>query len=142
MTSCVVVWGLRLSGYLLYRIIKIGEDQRFDDKRNDCLKFLRFWVFQAFWVFTVSLPVIFTNAPDSDITPAPWSTVTPMDIVGSVLFAVGLICETVSDQQKFAFRNNPSNRGRWCNVGLWRYSRHPNYFGEITLWLGIFLVSS
>lgn len=148
-TVCVVVWGLRLSGYLLYRIIKIGEDQRFDDKRNDPLKFLGFWIFQAFWVFTVSLPVIFTNAPDSAITPAPWNTwpapwnsVTPLDILGSILFVVGLLCETISDQQKFAFRNNPSNRGKWCSVGLWKWSRHPNYFGEILVWLGLFIVST
>jgi len=141
-TVCVILWGLRLSGYLLYRIIKIGEDDRFDDKRSNPLRFLGFWTFQAVWVFTVSLPVIFVNAPFSLFLHPSYDNVTPMDIVGFAMFALGLLCEAVSDQQKFNFRNDPSNRGKWCAVGLWRVSRHPNYFGEICLWLGLFLVSA
>ncbi|XP_005105370.1 uncharacterized protein LOC101846158 [Aplysia californica] len=138
-TVFIVVWGLRLSGYLLYRIIKIGEDNRFDDKRDNCLKFAGFWVFQAFWVFTVSLPVIFINAP---ITADRSDYVTPQDGVGIVLFSVGLLTETVADLQKFSFRNNPANRGQWCATGLWHFSRHPNYFGEICVWLGVFIIST
>ena len=141
-TVFVIVWGLRLSGYLLYRIIKIGEDKRFDDKRSDPVRFAIFWIFQAVWVFTVSLPVMFINAPDSSTFYADPNYFTAMDIIGSGLFAIGLISEAVSDQQKFAFRNNPSNSGKWCDVGLWSVSRHPNYFGEICLWIGIFIVST
>ena len=137
-TVFVIIWGLRLSGYLLYRIIKIGEDKRFDDKRSDPLKFAIFWIFQAVWVFTVSLPVIFVNAPDS----ATYGTFTAMDIIGSGMFLLGLLTETFSDQQKFAFRNDPTNSGKWCDVGLWSISRHPNYFGEICLWIGVFIVST
>ncbi|CAH1779485.1 unnamed protein product [Owenia fusiformis] len=140
-TAFIVVWGLRLSGYLLYRIIKIGEDKRFDDKRTDCLRFAGFWTFQAFWVFTVSLPVIFVNAPSSASKPNAniW---TPMDIVGIVMFVIGLAVETVADMQKFNFRNNPDNKGKWCDVGLWKVSRHPNYYGELTLWWGMFIIST
>ena len=141
-TVFVIVWGLRLSGYLLYRIIKIGEDKRFDDKRSDPVRFAIFWIFQAVWVFTVSLPVMFINAPDSSTFYADQNYFTAMDIIGSGLFAIGLLSEAVSDQQKFAFRNNPSNSGKWCDVGLWSLSRHPNYFGEICLWIGIFVVST
>jgi len=140
-TVCVVAWGLRLSGYLLYRIIKIGEDDRFDDKRSDPLKFAGFWIFQAVWVFTVSLPVIFVNAPSS-ATVLSEDAVTPMDIVGLAFFAIGLLIETISDQQKFSFRNDPANKGKWCEVGLWKISRHPNYFGEISLWIGLFILST
>jgi len=139
-TVCVVAWGLRLSGYLLYRIIKIGEDDRFDDKRSDPLKFAGFWIFQAVWVFTVSLPVIFVNAPSSAIVNA--DAVTPMDIAGLAIFVIGLLIETISDQEKFSFRNDPANRGKWCEVGLWKISRHPNYFGEISLWIGLFILST
>jgi len=140
LTVCVVLWGLRLSGYLLYRIIKIGEDDRFDDKRSDPIKFAAFWIFQAVWVFTVSLPVIFVNAPSSS-SPL-FEDFTPMDIIGGILFVIGLLTEAISDQQKFSFRNNPENRGKWCQVGFWKISRHPNYFGEITLWIGVFLIST
>ena len=67
---------------------------------------------------------------------------TPMDIIGGILFVIGLLTEAISDQQKFSFRNNPENRGKWCQVGFWKISRHPNYFGEITLWIGVFLIST
>lgn len=102
-TVCVVVWGLRLSGYLLYRIIKIGEDKRFDDKRENVLAFAGFWVFQAVWVFTVSLPVIMINAP----LHKNMKELGTLDYVGVGIFAFGLILEAVSDQLKFNFRNNP-----------------------------------
>ena len=141
-TIFVISWGLRLSGYLLYRIIKIGEDKRFDDKRSNPLRFAIFWVFQAVWVFTVSLPVIFINAPNSATFYSDPSIFTAMDIVGSILFLIGIVCEAVSDQQKFSFRNDPRNYGKWCQVGLWSVSRHPNYFGEITLWIGVFIIST
>lgn len=149
-TVCIVVWGLRLSGYLLFRIIKIGEDKRFDDKRTNCLKFGLFWVFQAVWVYTVSLPVIFINAPgsinqhnlpDSVNLLKDGESFTILDIIGLVFFLIGLIIETVADFQKFFFKDNPENRGKWCDVGLWRWSRHPNYFGELMIWYSIFLMS-
>ncbi|XP_071502326.1 uncharacterized protein [Diadema antillarum] len=136
-TVLVVLWGIRLSGYLLYRIIKIGEDKRFDERRENCLRFAIFWIFQAVWVFTVSLPVIFINAPKNDED----LQFEALDYVGTVLFALGLLIEAVADQQKFNFRNNPENRGKWCQVGLWSWSRHPNYFGEIMLWWGMFIMS-
>ncbi|XP_038069958.1 uncharacterized protein C594.04c-like [Patiria miniata] len=136
-TVFVCAWGFRLSGYLLYRIIKIGEDNRFDEIRGNFLKFAGFWFFQAVWVFSVSLPVIFINAAKN----AEGGCFGVLDIIGTVFFVIGLVIETVADMQKFSFRNNAENKGKWCAVGLWYWSRHPNYLGEITLWLGIFLVS-
>ncbi|KAL2629150.1 hypothetical protein R1flu_013836 [Riccia fluitans] len=133
LTTFVIVWGLRLGGFLLLRILNWGEDKRFDDKRNDFCKFLLFWVFQAVWVWTVSLPVTIVNAsgrnPDFE----------SRDVVGWVLFGLGLVIEAIADQNKLAFKNNPQNKGKWCDAGLWSWSRHPNYFGEILLWWGIFV---
>ncbi|CAN0194124.1 unnamed protein product, partial [Discosporangium mesarthrocarpum] len=122
-TIAVVLWGARLSGYLLYRIIKIGKDDRFDETRDNFLKFLGFWIFQMLWVWTVSLPVTFLNSTEVD------PGLSAADVAGLVMFVVGLVCETVADQQKFAFKN--ANRNAFCDVGLWQVSRHPNYFGEL-----------
>ncbi|CAG7719055.1 unnamed protein product [Allacma fusca] len=137
-TVLVTVWAFRISGFLLFRVLKLGKDDRFDGKRENFLQFLVFWIFQMLWVFTVSLPVIFVNSSrlisQSSSFPSGW------DITGAILFLVGFLCETVADFQKFFFKENPANRGQWCDAGLWSVSRHPNYFGEILLWWGIFTV--
>lgn len=91
---------------MFYRILKIGEDKRFDDRRENLLKFAAFWIFQALWVFTVSLPVIFINAPYGGSMKEPLKAT---DYVGIVIFALGLIIEAVADQQKFMYRNNSVN---------------------------------
>jgi len=118
LTVSVMVWGTRLSGYLLYRIIVTGKDERFDDKnRGFSLEFAAFWVFQAVWVMTVSSPVVLVNSQCQASANTPLGVT---DWVGFGIFALGLVIETVSDQQKFNFRNNPANKGKWCAVGLWR----------------------
>jgi len=140
-TACVCLWGLRLSGYLLYRIIVIREDRRFDGRRENCCRFAGFWTFQAIWVFTVSLSVIYVNTPITAISSPRGSKFLPLDYIGVVNFGLGLLLETVADFQKFNFRQKETNRNQWCNVGVWKWSRHPNYYGEIIVWWGIFLMS-
>ncbi|XP_047265969.1 uncharacterized protein LOC107861920 isoform X7 [Capsicum annuum] len=108
----VVIWGLRLGLFLLMRILQWGEDRRFDDKRDNLGKLAIFWILQA------------------------------QDIIGWIMWIIGILVEITADQQKLAFKNSPENRGKWCSVGLWKYSRHPNYFGEILLWWGFFLAST
>nr|XP_010926476.2 uncharacterized protein LOC105048739 [Elaeis guineensis] len=132
-TMLVVLWGLRLGLFLLMRILQWGEDRRLDKMRNHLGKLAVFWTIQALWVWTVSLPLTIVNAGDRN------PSVKPQDIIGWIMWCVGLFIEATADQQKLMFKNSPSNRGKWCNVGLWKYSRHPNYFGEILLWWGIFV---
>ncbi|XP_047157781.1 uncharacterized protein LOC124828515 isoform X3 [Vigna umbellata] len=136
LTLFVVIWGIRLAFFLLFRILQWGEDRRFDEMRNNLGRLAIFWIFQAAWVWTVSLPVTLVNASDRN----PFLHV--VDIIGWILWAVGFIVEGTADQQKLNFKRSSENRGKWCNVGVWKYSRHPNYFGEILLWWGIFLAST
>lgn len=136
LSSLVVIWGLRLGLFLLLRILQWGEDRRFDEMRGNLVKLAVFWVFQAVWVWTVSLPVMIVNASDRN------PSIQAVDIIGWIMWTIGFLIEATADQEKLSFKNSPENRGKWCNVGLWKYSRHPNYVGEIFLWWGIFLGSA
>ncbi|KAI5660270.1 hypothetical protein M9H77_29063 [Catharanthus roseus] len=132
----VIIWGLRLGLFLLMRILQWGEDRRFDEMRTKLGKLAVFWTFQAIWVWTVSLPVTIVNASDRN------PSLQAADIIGWIMWSAGFIVEATADQQKLMFKNSAENRGKWCNIGLWKYSRHPNYFGEIFLWWGIFVAST
>lgn len=97
-TLLVTAWGLRLSGFLFYRIIKIGQDDRFDGLRDRPCQFLGFWIFQMLWVWVVSLPVTFVNSLDTD------AAAQASDIIGIVMCSIGLIVETLADNTKFSFK--------------------------------------
>ncbi|KAG9131244.1 hypothetical protein Leryth_006092 [Lithospermum erythrorhizon] len=118
------------------RILQWGEDRRFDKMRDNLAKLAVFWILQAVWVWTVSLPLTIVNASDKD------PDLGNRDFVGWVMFLMGIVIEATADQLKLTFKNSPANRGKWCNIGPWRYSRHPNYFGEILLWWGIYVAST
>ena len=128
----IMVWGARLSGFLLFRILKTGKDDRFDDKRDKFFSFLGFWIFQMVWVWTVSLPVTVLNSPNITKFNQP-DFGTGRDIAGVILFAIGFILESVGDIQKYRFRSNPDNKGKVCDAGFFSWTRHPNYFGEIIM---------
>eukprot|EP00187_Rhodella_violacea_P007004 CAMPEP_0174909564 /NCGR_PEP_ID=MMETSP0167-20121228/69163_1 /TAXON_ID=38298 /ORGANISM="Rhodella maculata, Strain CCMP736" /LENGTH=319 /DNA_ID=CAMNT_0016153595 /DNA_START=74 /DNA_END=1033 /DNA_ORIENTATION=- len=136
-TVCAALWAVRLATFLFARILIWGHDNRFDEMRNSIPKLAAFWFGQFVWVWVVSLPVTVTNATverDPKLGAA--------DFVGVVMFAVGLLLEAVSDWQKLKFKQDKEKKGKWCDVGLWKYSRHPNYFGEILLWWGLFAIST
>jgi steroid 5-alpha reductase family enzyme len=129
----VVVWAVRLGGYLFRRILRMKVDHRFDSMRDKPLRFARFWFLQAITVAIVMLPVSYlldrSRAPGFGA----WAA------AGAAVWLAGLLVEGVADAQKSAFRLREENRGRFIASGLWRYSRHPNYFGEILVWWGLFV---
>jgi steroid 5-alpha reductase family enzyme len=135
----IMAWGLRLSGFLLFRILKTGKDDRFDDKRDKFFPFLGFWVAQMLWVWVVSLPVTVLNSPNvqryNEV-----SFGTGRDIAGVILFAIGFVMESVSDVQKFVFRQR-NDKAAICDKGFFAFSRHPNYFGEIIIQFGEFFLA-
>ena len=126
----VILWSLRLGAYLSYRILVWGEDNRFDEMRSKFLSFLGFWIMQILWVFLTCLPVVYFNSLDSP------DSVNTLASIGIGMFSIGLIIEAWADYSKF---NHKLNGEKWCTSGLWKYSRHPNYFGNILLWFGIFV---
>jgi steroid 5-alpha reductase family enzyme len=129
----VLLWALRLGGYLFGRILRIKVDHRFDEMRDKPLVFARFWILQAISVAVIMLPVSYLLGRGSAPDFGPWA------IAGIAIWLVGLAIETVSDSQKSAFKGTEINRGRFISSGLWKYSRHPNYFGEMLVWWGLFV---
>ncbi|KAJ3879811.1 DUF1295-domain-containing protein [Lentinula edodes] len=140
----VMVWATRIAGFLLYRVLKTGSDTRFDEIRSSFLKFSGFWLGQIIWVWTVSLPLTILNSPAiSDTTRSGSNPAfgTSRDIAGIVLWVLGWLIETVSDAQKFRYKmakDKPKDKP--VLTGLWKWSRHPPYFGEIMCWWGIWIL--
>ena len=135
-TALVCVARAELAAYLLYRVLRRGKDARFDAIRESFVPFLVFWVFQILWVWVVCLPVVFVNTDGAG--PA-WGA---SDSAGVALFALGFLLQVVADAQKDAFRADPANNSRWCAAGVWAWSRHPNFFGEICMWWGAWVLAS
>lgn len=131
-TGFGISWATRLGGFLLYRILKWGHDKRFDKTRENLGKMAVFWSVQAVWAWVVSLPVTLLNAGGRE------AGLRGVDFLGWGVFAVGLVMEAVADAQKLAHKTRSEN---WVDTGLWKYSRHPNYFGEIMVWVGMYLSS-
>ena len=128
----VVIWALRLSSFLYLRIHRTGKDGRFDRLKTSPIRFLVPWTIQGLWVFLTMIVVIVINsqaesAPELGI----W------DAIGLLMWLLGFSIEVIADNQKSAFNANSENQGKWIDSGLWSYSRHPNYLGEIMLWTGI-----
>lgn len=129
------MWALRLGTFLVVRIREDGHDGRFDTIKVDPLKFLVSWTMQALWV------VLTAGAALAAMTAVDDPGVGVLTALGLLVWVVGFTFEVVADAQKRAFRKDPSNRGRFISSGLWAWSRHPNYFGEITLWVGIAIIA-
>ena len=131
-SALVIVWSLRLSSFLYFRIHRTGKDGRFDRLKTSPIRFLVPWTLQGLWVFLTMIVVIVINNQDNT-SPA----LGVWDWIGLLLWVTGLSIEVIADNQKTVFNSDPKNKDKWIDSGLWSYSRHPNYFGEILLWTGI-----
>ncbi len=134
--AMVAIWCLRLGSFLYIRIHAAGgNDSRFEKIRVNPPRFLVAWTLQALWViFTASAALAAIAASER----------APIGLffwLGAAVWVIGITFETVADAQKSAFKKDPDNKGDFIDVGLWRWSRHPNYFGEITLWTGILIMA-
>lgn len=129
--SMLFFWALRLGMFLFIRIKRIKKDRRFDGIRENFFKFLGFWFLQGITVWIILLPSLMFFTSETSISFISW--------LGFGIWFTGLLIETSSDLQKYQFNKNPKNKDKWISAGLWKYSRHPNYFGEILCWIGIYL---
>ena len=131
----VIVWALRLGSFLFARIRRDGKDGRFDTMKHDFLQFLMTWTLQGLWVsltLAAALAII-TSSEREDFG--------VIGVIGFLVWLIGFVIEVVADRQKSAFKADPANDGRFITSGLWSWSRHPNYFGEITLWTGMAIMA-
>lgn len=131
----VVIWAVRLGTFLFRRIQKRGKDDRFDEIKPSFMRFLNVWTIQGLWVtFTVAAALVAittTNRKELD-----WFA-----IIGFLVWVLGFGLEVVSDSQKSRFSAISDNQGKFIQTGLWSRSRHPNYLGEIILWVGVAVIA-
>jgi steroid 5-alpha reductase family enzyme len=131
----VTTWALRLGIFLFRRIQAEGEDRRFRELKTSFPRFLNTWTLQGLWV-TFSLAAALVV-----ITSEKRVGFDAFVVVGLLIWLFGFAIEVIADRQKSIFKADPDNKDKFINVGLWSWSRHPNYFGEIVLWIGIAVIA-
>jgi len=131
----VLIWTVRLGMFLFLRIQKAGRDTRFDDIKPSFLRFLNAWTIQGLWV------ALTLAAAMAAITTTVRKELGWFALVGALIWVLGFSIEVIADSQKSRFRAKPENRGKFIQTGLWSRSRHPNYFGEILLWVGVAVIT-
>lgn len=141
MSTLVALWGIRLGAHIAYRGWGKPEDFRYAAWRKEWGKwvnlraFFQVFVLQGFLMLVIALPIMIVNRAEAP-TDLIWS-----DFVGAGIFIVGFLFEAVGDYQLLAFKKDPNNKGKVMNRGLWKFTRHPNYFGEALLWWGLFVIA-
>ena len=133
--ALVVIWAARLGTFLFGRIKKAGKDDRFDELKPSFIRFLNVWTIQGLWVtFTMAAALV-------TITTTNRKALDVFALIGLLVWVFGFTMEVVADYQKSRFNADPNNKGKFIRSGLWSRSRHPNYFGEIVLWIGVMLIA-
>lgn len=131
----ISIWTLRLGIFLFYRVLKVGEDIRFKDVKNNALQFFVWFSISSLWVSLTTMAamnVITSKNYNQDLT---------LLYIGTIIWIIGFLFEIISDYQKIKFKNNALNKNKFIDSGLWSISRHPNYFGEIILWIGVYIIT-
>jgi len=135
MAGLIFVWAGRLGSFLFRRISRDGHDGRFNRIRSNPLRLFETWTLQGLWV---SLTALAAWTAITSIDEAPFNILT---VIGLVVWVAGFGIEVRADSEKSAFKKDPANDGKFISTGIWAWSRHPNYFGEITLWTGMALIA-
>lgn len=133
--ALVVIWAARLGTFLFTRIKKAGKDDRFDEIKPSFVRFLNVWTIQGLWVTFTMVAALVT------ITTTTRKELDLFALVGLLVWVFGFTMEVMADYQKSRFNADKANQGKFIQSGLWSRSRHPNYFGEITLWIGVMIIA-
>ncbi len=139
MTILITIWGLRLFSHIFFRNVGAGEDFRYVNFRKAWGKwviprsYFQIYLLQGLFMFLILLPVSFRVSQNNDSI--------LFVVLGLIIWVVGFLFESIGDYQLKIYKSDPSNKGKLMTTGLWKYTRHPNYFGEATLWWGIFVIS-
>ena len=135
LSALVLAWAIRLSSFLFMRVRKAGEDRRFREIKQSFWRFLQTWTLQGLWVtFTLAAALAVITS----------RRVVGFDlflVIGVLVWAIGFAVEVAADTQKSRFKADPANDGKFIRSGIWAWSRHPNYFGEIVLWIGVAIIA-
>jgi len=135
LAALVIIWAIRLGTFLFRRIHKAGKDDRFDEIKPSFIRFLNTWTLQGLWVtFTAAAALV-------AITTAYRKELDVFALIGFLIWVFGFAFEVIADAQKSRFNAEPANKGKFIRTGLWSRSRHPNYFGEIVLWIGVAIIA-
>jgi len=136
----VTIWGMRLAWHIYKRSVNKHEDYRYAAWRKDWGKwfflrsYIQVYLLQGLFLYLIIQPVIFIHNQPSNVFGI-------FDLIGLFVWGIGFYFESTGDAQLKTFISNPANKGKLMETGLWRYSRHPNYFGEVTQWWGIFIIA-
>lgn len=130
---CSIIWLVRLGTFLYLRIEKDGKDVRQDQYKVNRLTWTTPWFVQAVWVILIQSPCLIINQKEDPVSEYKVKDWVSLSVFG-VLWIIGFLIECQADNEKFIFKVRASNKGKFINSGIWKYSRHPNYFGEILMW--------